>query len=90
MRALTLALLPVLLLTSCATAQAMKNPLRERLDESDTSTHRGRHAGLPDATRAGRSTPSAASRAAPTSSAPSRRTASPRRSSSTRPTRSLA
>jgi hypothetical protein len=36
MRVLTLAILPALLLTSCATAQAMRSPLRERLEKSDT------------------------------------------------------
>ena len=37
MRVLRLAILPVLLLASCATAQAMKSPLRERLEKAGTS-----------------------------------------------------
>ena len=37
MRALHPAVLPVLLLVSCATAQAMKSPLRERLEKAGTT-----------------------------------------------------
>ena len=37
MRALRHAILPVLLVASCATAQAMKSPLRERLEKAGTS-----------------------------------------------------
>lgn len=36
MRVLSIALFPVLLLASCATAQAMRSPLRERLEKADT------------------------------------------------------